>query len=47
MTEREWREAADLQPRRVWLAVVLVTAAVLRFWQLGSGIPYAIGVDEP
>jgi 4-amino-4-deoxy-L-arabinose transferase-like glycosyltransferase len=47
VTEREWREAADLQPRRVWLAVVLVTAAVLRFWQLGSGIPYAIGVDEP
>ncbi len=29
------------------LALVMVVAAVLRFWSLGHGIPYAIGVDEP
>jgi 4-amino-4-deoxy-L-arabinose transferase-like glycosyltransferase len=29
------------------LAAVLITAAVLRFWSLGYGIPYALGVDEP
>ena len=47
MTEREWREAADMRPSAVGLAAVLVTAAVLRFWALGSGIPFALGVDEP
>jgi 4-amino-4-deoxy-L-arabinose transferase-like glycosyltransferase len=29
------------------LALILVIAAVLRFWALGAGIPYSIGVDEP
>lgn len=47
MIDREWREAADMRPATVWLAVVLLTAAVLRFWRIGHGIPYAIGVDEP
>ena len=28
------------------LAVVLLTAAVLRFWGLGHDIPHAIGADE-
>jgi 4-amino-4-deoxy-L-arabinose transferase-like glycosyltransferase len=30
-----------------WLALILLAAAVLRFYELGHGIPYAIGVDEP
>lgn len=47
VTEREWREAADLQPMRIWLLVVLAVAAALRFWHLGHGIPFAVGVDEP
>jgi 4-amino-4-deoxy-L-arabinose transferase-like glycosyltransferase len=47
VTEREWREAADLQPMRIWLLVVLAVAAALRFWHLGHGIPFGVGVDEP
>ncbi|MFN8061814.1 MAG: glycosyltransferase family 39 protein [Vicinamibacterales bacterium] len=31
----------------VALFAMLAGAAALRFWQLGRGIPYAIGVDEP
>lgn len=47
MTEREWREASDLRPSRVGLAAVLISAALLRFWALGHGVPFAVQVDEP
>ncbi len=47
MIEREWREASDLRTSKVALAIVLIAAAVLRFWALGSGIPYAVQIDEP
>lgn len=47
MTEREWREASDMRKSTAMLAAIVVSAAVLRFWSLGAGIPYAIGVDEP
>ena len=47
MIEREWREASDLRTSRFALAAVLIAAAVLRFWAIGSGIPYAVQVDEP
>lgn len=47
MIEREWREAPDIKPATVWLLVVLAVAAGLRFWRLGHGIPYQIGIDEP
>ena len=47
MIEREWREASDLRTSRFGLAAVLIAAAILRFWALGSGIPYAVQVDEP
>jgi hypothetical protein len=47
MTEREWREASDMRKSSAMFAVVLVTAAVFRFWSLGAGIPYSLGVDEP
>ena len=47
MSEREWREASDLRPSRFALAAVLISAVVLRFWALGHGVPYALGVDEP
>ena len=45
--EREWREAADLRQPRVGLALTLLAALLLRFWALGQGIPYMLGVDEP
>jgi len=47
MIEREWREASDMRQSTISLAVILAAAAFLRFWTLGSGIPYGIGVDEP
>ena len=47
MVEREWREASDLRTSRLALGIVLIAAAVLRFWALGRGIPYAVQVDEP
>ena len=47
MSEREWREASDLRMSRIGLAAVLVTAAILRFWALGHGIPHSVQVDEP
>lgn len=48
MIERgEWREATDIKPATFWLAVVLLVALVLRFWELTHGIPYNIGIDEP
>ena len=43
-------ESAPESPSRRWLPAVIgivCVAAVLRFWRLRSGIPYAIGVDEP
>lgn len=36
-----------MRSSRVGLGIVLATAAWLRFWNLGHGIPYAVGVDEP
>jgi 4-amino-4-deoxy-L-arabinose transferase-like glycosyltransferase len=47
LAEREWRETSDTKRALVTLAIILGLAAVLRFWGLGAGIPYAIGVDEP
>ena len=47
MVEREWREAKDLRTSRIALAIVLIAAAVLRFWAIGRGIPYAVQIDEP
>jgi 4-amino-4-deoxy-L-arabinose transferase-like glycosyltransferase len=47
MPEREWREASDMRTPSLLIVTVLVVAALLRFWHLGSGIPFAIGVDEP
>ena len=46
-TEREWREASDMRRSTATLAAIMIVAAVLRFWSLGAGIPYAIGDDEP
>jgi 4-amino-4-deoxy-L-arabinose transferase-like glycosyltransferase len=45
--EREWREASDMRRATLSLAIILAVAAALRFFALGSGIPFAVGVDEP
>jgi 4-amino-4-deoxy-L-arabinose transferase-like glycosyltransferase len=47
VTEREWREASDMRRSLFTLAGIVAAAALLRFWALDAGIPYAIGVDEP
>jgi 4-amino-4-deoxy-L-arabinose transferase-like glycosyltransferase len=47
MSEREWREASDMKQSTATLVAIVVVAAVLRFWSLGAGIPFAIGDDEP
>jgi 4-amino-4-deoxy-L-arabinose transferase-like glycosyltransferase len=36
-----------MRPSKLGLAAVLVSAAALRLWGIGQGIPYALGVDEP
>ena len=47
MVEREWREASDLRTSRIALAACWSSAAVLRLWAIGRGIPYAVQIDEP
>jgi 4-amino-4-deoxy-L-arabinose transferase-like glycosyltransferase len=47
VTEREWREASDMRNPVGVLALTVAIAAFLRFWTLGQGIPFAVGVDEP
>jgi 4-amino-4-deoxy-L-arabinose transferase-like glycosyltransferase len=47
LAEREWREASDMRTSSMGLAVVLTAAALLRYWSLGHGIPYAVSADEP
>ncbi len=47
MTKGEWRRPADLNSSHVGLALALVAAAMLRFWALAQGVPFALGVDEP
>lgn len=42
--------APDVSPLprpAIVLAAIVVCAAVLRFWQIGSGVPFSLGVDEP
>jgi 4-amino-4-deoxy-L-arabinose transferase-like glycosyltransferase len=45
--EREWREASDMRRSLVGLGAVLGVAAVLRYWTINVGIPYALSTDEP
>ena len=47
MSEREWREASDMRQSTLSAAAVVAVGAGLRFYALGAGVPYAIGVDEP
>jgi 4-amino-4-deoxy-L-arabinose transferase-like glycosyltransferase len=47
IARREWREPADQNPPRAGLVLALAVAAMLRFWALPAGVPFAVGVDEP
>ncbi len=44
---RTGREYASVPLQRLSPALVLAGAALLRFWALGHGIPYAVAADEP
>ncbi|HVB37644.1 MAG TPA: glycosyltransferase family 39 protein [Vicinamibacterales bacterium] len=46
MAEREWREARDMRRSIVGLALVLLVAALLRFWHLATGLPAAALAGE-
>jgi 4-amino-4-deoxy-L-arabinose transferase-like glycosyltransferase len=46
MAEREWREASDMRPPTLALAIVLATAAALRVWGLRHGLPDAVAGNE-
>lgn len=47
VVHRGRHDAADVKPETLWLFVTLAVAALLRFWQLGAGLPYHTGADEP
>ena len=47
MTDTARREAADSRPMTTALVLVVAAGFLLRIWHLGSGIPYALGIDEP
>lgn len=47
MAEREWREASDTRRATLTLAIIVIAAALLRFWALDAGIPGSLGIDEP
>jgi 4-amino-4-deoxy-L-arabinose transferase-like glycosyltransferase len=44
--ERDWREVVDLRSCAV-LGAVIAAAGALRFWALGHGLPFIVGIDEP
>lgn len=46
-TDRAWHRQPREHWRIVWLSIIVAMAAALRFWSLGYGVPYAVGVDEP
>lgn len=47
MGQHRWGEPLEGRPSLGALVLVLFTAAVLRFWALDHGIPFAVGADEP
>lgn len=46
VVEREWREATDLKPAKLWLLGVLVVAAALRFWGIEAGLDGPARAEE-
>jgi 4-amino-4-deoxy-L-arabinose transferase-like glycosyltransferase len=44
---REVGEPVRPHPPQLGLALALIAAAMLRFWALPSGVPFAVQIDEP
>lgn len=47
MTDPAGRQAPDTRAATVVLALILLIAAALRLYRIDTGIPFAIGIDEP
>ena len=47
MTDSVGLDTSDGRPFAAALAVVMAAGFLLRVWNLGSGIPFAVGIDEP
>ncbi|MFO7692960.1 MAG: glycosyltransferase family 39 protein [Vicinamibacterales bacterium] len=47
MTDEAGRDQPGGRPFAAALAVVMAAGFLLRVWNLGSGIPFAVGIDEP
>ena len=47
MITTDWREGIDRRPRWLALGLILTAGFLLRVFNLGAGIPYAVGIDEP
>jgi hypothetical protein len=47
MNQLAGRNVADLRWSTLLLTIIIISAAALRFWALGHGIPFGLGVDEP
>jgi 4-amino-4-deoxy-L-arabinose transferase-like glycosyltransferase len=47
VTEREWRESSDIKPSVLVLLVVVGIGFTLRLWNISTGVPFAVGIDEP
>jgi 4-amino-4-deoxy-L-arabinose transferase-like glycosyltransferase len=47
VTTTDWREGIDSRPRWLALGFVLAAGFLLRVFNLGAGIPFAVGIDEP
>ncbi len=47
VTDRAGLDESGGRPFAAALAVVMAAGFLLRVWNLGSGIPFAVGIDEP
>jgi 4-amino-4-deoxy-L-arabinose transferase-like glycosyltransferase len=46
VTDREWREASDMRSPVLALALVVLSAALLRLWAIGKGLPHSVAPGE-
>jgi hypothetical protein len=47
VTKTDWSEGTDGRPRWLLLACIVAAGLLLRVFNLGAGIPFAVGNDEP
>ena len=46
MITTDWREGINSRPRWLARALILTAGFLLRVFNLGAGIPYAVGIDD-